>query len=495
MTRHLEVRPGAYHDSVTLMQVSQTVTAEPGIVAALVAMGTDLNLDLLDGLGFDRPPDAGPNDLLVALHAREPEALRRGLAAADAALAARPPTAPGGFGNEPAPRTVGSAATRSAATVALISTPGPYAFIDAMDALEHGLHTIVFSDNVPLAQEIRLKQEASRRGLLVMGPDCGTAVINGAGFGFANVVRPGPVGVVAASGTGAQQLMCLVDGAGVGVSHCLGVGGRDMSGQVGGASTIAALDMLAADPSTEVIAVISKPPALEVAHVIREKSAAAAKPVVFALVGDGQPDLTAAAHEVVAAAGGHWRPPGSWPSPVHRTGPYTRLTGLFSGGTLCDEAMVIASAALGPVRSNIPLRPEWQLSDDLRADEHVMIDFGDDDHTRGRPHPMIDGSQRIERLLADADESGSPVVVLDVVLGHGAHPDPASELAPAITQARERARRRGADLAVVVSLIGTADDPQGLDRQARDLCAAGASVHLSNAAATRTAVELIQAGS
>lgn len=493
MTRHLEVRPGAYHDSVTLMQVSQTVTAEPGIVAALVAMGTDLNLDLLDGLGFDRPADAGPNDLLVAVHAQEPEALRRGLATADAALAERPSAAASGFGVEPPPRTVGSAATRSAATVALISTPGPYAFVDAMDALDHGLHVIVFSDNVPLPQEIRLKQEASRRGLLVMGPDCGTAMINGAGFGFANVVRPGPVGLVAASGTGAQQVMCLVDDAGVGVSHCLGVGGRDLSSRVGGRSAIAALDMLAADPSTEIIVIISKPPAPEVAHAVREKSAAAAKPVVFALVGPGQPDLTAAARDVVAAAGGHWRAPRSWPSPAPRTGPYTRLTGLFSGGTLCDEAMVIASAALGPVHSNVPLRPDWQLCDDLRAEEHLMIDFGDDDLTRGRPHPMIDGSQRIERMLTEADEPGSRVVLLDVVLGHGAHPDPAAELAPAITRARERARLRGADLAVVASLIGTADDPQGLERQARELCAAGASVHLSNAAAAHTAVELVGA--
>lgn len=495
MTRHLELRAGAYHDSVALMQVSQTVAAEPGVVAALVAMATDLNLDLLGNLGFDPPAGAGPNDLLVAVHADEPEALQRALTTVDAALAERPSAAHGGFDSEAQPRTVGSAAARSGATIAVISTPGPYAFVEAMDALEHGLSVMVFSDNVPLAHEIRLKQEASRRGLLVMGPDCGTAVINGAGLGFANVVRPGPVGVVAASGTGAQQVMCLIDDAGVGVSHCLGVGGRDLSAPVGGAATIAALDLLAADPSTEIIVVISKPPAPDVADAVRAKAAVAAKPVVFALLGLGQPDLTAAAHSVVTAAGGRWRPPRSWPAPMTRLGAYGRVTGLFSGGTLCDEAMVIASAALGPIRSNVALRPDWQLAGDLHADGHVMIDFGDDELTRGRPHPMIDGSQRIERLLAEAEEPGSRVVLLDVVLGHGAHPDPVSDLAPAISRARERAQARGADLAVVVSLIGTTDDPQGLERQAGALAAAGASVHLSNAEAARTAVGLVQAGS
>ncbi|TDE00282.1 FdrA family protein [Jiangella asiatica] len=495
MTRHVELRPGAYHDSVTLMQVSRTVATEPGVVSALVAMATELNLDLLTGMGFDRPDGAGPGDLLVGIEASDDDALTRALARLEAALTDRTPSGSGpaaGAGAEPAPRTVGTAARRAGATVALISTPGPHAFTEAMDALHSDLHVVVFSDNVPVEQEVRLKQEAREHALLVMGPDCGTAVVGGVGFGFANVVRPGPVGIVAASGTGAQQLMSLVDGAGVGISHCLGVGGRDLSSVVGGASTLAALDLLADDEATEVIVVVSKPPAPEVAEAVRLRADKLDKPVVRALLGPGEPDLTAVAETVVTAAGAPWRPPRWWPAPVPRTGSYPTVRGLFAGGTLCDEAMLIASAALGPVRSNIPLRPSWVLEPDLSGSGHQMIDFGDDTLTQGRPHPMIDNSLRIERLFVEAADPTCGVVLLDVVLGHAAHPDPAAELAPAIVRARNLAGARGRDLAVVVALIGTADDPQDLPRQAKALREAGASVHLSNAHAARTAVDLVR---
>lgn len=497
MIRHVEVRPGTYHDSVTLMQVSQAVQGEDGVGSALVAMATQLNLDLLAGMGFE-PPAASPNDLVVGVTAADDGALGRALARVESALTARPSgSGPdgdgGGFGPAPA-RTIGSAARRDGATIAFVSTPGPYAFADAMDALQHGLHVVVFSDNVPVEQEVRLKHEAAERGLLVMGPDCGTAVVGGVGFGFANVVRPGPVGVVAASGTGAQQLLSLVDGAGVGISHCLGVGGRDLSAEVGGASTLAALDLLAGDDATEVIVVVSKPPAPEVADAVRERTEKLGKPVVLALLGPGRPDLTAVAETVVTTVGAEWAPPRSWPSMAPRTGPYPFIRGLYAGGTLCDEAMLLVSAELGPVRSNIPLQPSWALEPGLRAEGHAMIDFGDDTLTLGRPHPMIDNSLRIERLLVEAHDASCGVVLLDVVLGHGAHPDPAAELAPSIVRARNLAGARGRDLAVVVALIGTTGDPQGLEEQARALRDAGASVHLSNAAAAREAVALVRDG-
>ncbi|MGH3386171.1 MAG: FdrA family protein [Nocardioidaceae bacterium] len=498
MTRHVELRAGAYHDSVTLMQVSRDVAGEPGVTAALVAMATDLNLDLLVGMGFDPPDDAGPADLLVAVDAADDDAVAGALARLETDLTERAAPSASGFGDAPAPRTISSAAAGSDATLAFVSTPGAYAFADAMDALESGLSVVVFSDNVSVAHEIRLKDEAARRGLLVMGPDCGTAAVGGVGLGFANVVRPGPVGLVAASGTGAQQVMSLLDGAGVGVSHCLGVGGRDLSSQVRGRSTLAALDLLAADDATELIAVISKPPAPEVAEVVRAHADRLGKPVLFALLGPDQPDLTAAAKEIATAAGATWSEPSWWPAPRERTGDYRFVRGLFvrglfAGGTLCDEAMLIAAEALGEVRSNIPLRPEWALPDDLRAPGHLMIDFGDDRLTRGRPHPMIDGALRSERMLAEAADPDCGVLLLDVVLGHGAHPDPAAELAPAITAARGRAAEDGRDVAVVVAMVGTTGDPQGVERQATSLRDAGASVHLSNAAAARTAVELVGA--
>ncbi|NED93958.1 FdrA family protein [Phytoactinopolyspora alkaliphila] len=496
MTRILDIRAGVYHDSVSLMQVSASVQKETGVRSALVAMATGLNLDVLTGMGFAEPESAGPNDLLIAIDADDDDAIGRARAAVDAALNARAQAPASGFGDAPAPRTVGSAARRSPVTIAFISTPGQHAFTEAMDAVDHDLPVIVFSDNVPLEREIQLKLAAGRRGTLVMGPDCGTAVLGGVGFGFANVVRPGPVGIVAASGTGAQHLMSLLDGAGVGISHCLGVGGRDMADDVGGISTLTSMDLLAADHATEQIVVVGKPPAPRVAEEIRAHASRLGKPVRFALLGEAQPDLTAAARLVVEALGGTWAEPRSWAPP---TGPATmpaggHLRGLFSGGTLCDEAMIIAAEALGPVRSNIPLRPEWALPTDLRTDGHAMIDFGDDALTQGRAHPMIDGSLRAERILAEAADASCGVLMLDVVLGHGAHPDPAAELAPAIEQARHRARAEKRELAVLVSLVGTAADPQGLDQQAERLAEAGAAVHLSNAAAARHAVSLLKEG-
>ena len=282
------------------------------------------------------------------------------------------------------------------------------------------------------------------------------------------MVRPGPVGLVAASGTGAQHVMSLLDAAGVGVSHCLGVGGRDLSSAVAGRSTLAALDALDADGDTELIVLVSKPPAPEVAERVRAHAERLTTPVVFALLGLGQPDLTAAVSAVLDRLG---RPaPASWPCrlptdrPVPRTG---ALRGLFAGGTLCGEAMVIASASFGPIGSNVPLRPEWTSTVDRL---HRMVDLGDDELTRGRPHPMIDGTVRLDRFAVEVADPSCAVILLDVVLGYGADPDPAAGLVPAIAAARAHG------VGVVVSLTGTTGDPQGLDRQAEALCAAGAAV-------------------
>jgi FdrA protein len=479
---HVQTGPG-YADSVTLMRVSADARKADGVQAALVAMATELNVDLLREMGFRPPTDARPDQLLIAIRADDDGALANALASVSAALSASPATALGPERAQ-APRTTGTAIRASGPALALVSVPGRYAFAEAIDALDAGCDVMIFSDNVPVEQEILLKDIAAERGLLVLGPDCGTAVVGGIGLGFSHSVAAGPVGLVAASGTGAQQVMCLLDYAGAGVSAALGVGGRDLSAAVGGRSARAALAALDADPATELILVVSKPPAAEVAAALREFAASLATPVQFALVAPGEPDLTAATETALRTVG---LAVPDWPNwhriPADGTG--GALRGLFSGGTLCDEAMVIASERLGPIRSNIPLRPEWQLPARTPASEHVMIDFGDDELTVGRPHPMIDQSLRLERLAAEAADPAVAVILLDVVLGHGAHPDPAAELGPAIAAARTRGR---AD--VVVSLIGAASDPQDPARQAEVLQAAGAHVFASNAAAARFACDL-----
>jgi FdrA protein len=469
--RHVEVRKGAYVDSVTLMQVSRRVADLDGVDAALVAMTTDLNLELAAGMGFEVPTGTTGNEMLVALAAASEDDLATARDEVEAALVAASKPATSGYAGSPTgmrPPTV-RAAVRDldpAGTVALVSTPGQYAFADALDAVEAGLLTMIFSDNVPVEQEVALKERAAETDALVMGPDCGTAVVGGVGLGFANVVRPGPVGIVAASGTGAQHLMSLLDGADVGISHCLGVGGRDLSAAVGGLSTLRALDLLAADPATELVVVISKPPAPEVAQRVRDHATSSGKKVLFGLLGAGQPDLTATAAAVVAAAGGTWDAPGHWAGAVDKARDAGALRGLFVGGTMRDEATIIATETLG--------------------EGQVMVDFGDDQLTRGRPHPMIDGSLRVERIEREIDDPACGVLLLDVVLGLGSDPDPAAGLVDAV----RRATATG--LPVVASVIGTRDDPQGLSRQCAALTEAGAAVHLSNAEAAREAVRLVE---
>lgn len=466
--KQVDVRK-AYVDSVTLMQVSRRVADLDGVAAALVAMATDLNLELAAGMGFDVPATVSGNDMLVALDVASDDVLAAARTEVDAALAAASRPAAGGFGDAPPPPTM-RAATRDAdpeTAVALVSTPGQYAFADALDAVDAGLLTMVFSDNVSVAQEVALKRRADETGALVMGPDCGTAVVGGVGLGFANVVRPGPVGIVAASGTGAQHLLALLDGAGVGVSHCLGVGGRDLSADVGGLSTLRALDLLDADEATELVVVVSKPPAPEVAEKVRAHAASLGTPVVFGLLGPGQPDLTATAAAVVEAAGGTWTAPESWGGAVSSRRGQGMLKGLFVGGTMRDEARLVAAAALG-----------------LEPASLEMVDFGDDEYTRGRPHPMIDGSLRLDRIAHETDDPTCGVLLLDVVLGLGSDPDPAAALVEPVRRAT------AAGLPVVVSVIGTRDDPQDLRRTAGALTDAGAAVFLSNAAAARAAADL-----
>ena len=482
--RHVSLRSGVYADSVRLMQVSRDVGAREGVTAVLVAMATPLNLELAAGMGLAPEETASADQLLVAVSAVDDDALAAALAAVDAALAARERAA--GPAQTVPLRTIGaglSALDTDGPALAVVSVPGAYAVPEAADAIAAGRSVLVFSDGVPVESEVALKRAAHDAGVLVMGPDCGTAIVSGLALGFANVVRRGPVGLVAASGTGAQQVSCLLDTAGVGVSHVLGVGGRDLSEAVGGLATLDALALLDADPATERVLLVSKPPAPSVAVAVAEAAAGLSVPVRSAALSPESPDLTAAVEALLADMGVAVP---QWPfrASTRTAPPSAVLKGFYAGGTLADEAMLLAAPVLGDVRSNTPLRPELDLGTDLSAPGHVVVDFGDDALTVGRAHPMIDPTLRLE-ALARVAASGEPAVVLmDVVLGHGADPDPAATLAPAL---------RAAGLPAVVALVGTEADPQGWSRQADALAAAGAAVFASNAQATRHALDLLGA--
>jgi FdrA protein len=458
LTDHVELRTGTYADSVTLLQVSREAQQLPGVATAQVAMATPLNVEVLERMGFAIPGDATVNHLVVAVRLEGDGDLDTVRAAIDRILT-ESRRAPAGPTEQVPPRTTGSALRREPGSLVLVSVPGASAAVEAMDALQAGSDVMVFSDNVPVEQEVALKTYAADRDLLVMGPDCGTAVVDGLGLGFANVVSPGPVGIVAASGTGCQQVLALLDHAGVGVSTAYGVGGRDLSSDVGGLATAIALARLDADPGVELAVLISKPPSEEALLELDSLIATLGTPVHRALLGAGRPDLTAATEELLRTLGREVPP---WPvTGGTRAATGTRLHGLFVGGTLKQEAEMLVAAA---------------------GVDGTLVDFGDDEYT----HPMIDPTLRLERLAEVAADPTTGVVLMDVVLGHGAEPDPAAALGPAIAGIRPP---------VVVTVVGTAHDPQGLDRQVAALAAAGAEVHLSNAGATRRALEILEAAS
>ena len=489
--RSVVLRSGVYADSVRLMQVSRDVAARDGVTAVLVAMATPLNLDLAASMGLAPDGDASPDQLLVAIRADDDDALAAAVAAVDVALSERERSA--GPAQTVPLRTVGAGLADlppEPPALAIVSVPGQYAVAEAADAIAAGRSVLVFSDGVPVEHEVALKYAAHDAGVLVMGPDCGTAIVSGLALGFANVVRRGPVGLVAASGTGAQQVSCLLDMAGVGVSHVLGVGGRDLSEAIGGLATFDAMAALDADPATERVLLVSKPPAPSVAARIEEAADALATPVRSAALSPATPDLTAAVEALLQDMGQDVPTWPSRPGTGERPAPGAVLKGLYSGGTLADEAMLIAAPALGDIWSNTPLRPELDLVGDLFATGHVVVDFGDDALTVGRAHPMIDPTLRLEAIAAVASSDEPAVLLLDVVLGYGSDPDPAASLGPALTIAREAAEW---PLPVVIALVGTDADPQGWSRQADALAAAGAAVFASNSAATRYALGLLGA--
>jgi FdrA protein len=467
MSERVIVRGGAYYDSVTLMLVSRAAGATDGAEAVAVGMATPLNLELLRDQGFT-VGDAGPNDLVIAVRARDDEAIEAAVAAVERELAAK--ATPTVASVRAAARSLAAAARRDEAlNLAFLSIPGEHVAYEASAALEAGLHVFCFSDGVSLSEEVSLKRRAAERGLLFMGADCGTAIIDGVALGFANAVRRGPVGIVGASGTGIQEVSCLLDAAGVGVSHAIGVGGRDLSAEVGGLMTRAGLKLLAADAGTSVIVVISKPPDPVVADAIEAAAVATGKPVVLALLGarhegagevariDRASTLTDAALRAAELADGTLTALGA---SLRRPPAPGNVRGLYSGGTLCTEAAAIVGGG-------------------------EFTDFGDDEYTQGRAHPMIDPSLRIEQLAVAARDPSMTVLLLDVVLGYGAHPDPAADLAPAI----ESAVGARDDLHVIVALVGAAGDPQGLEDQRERLEAAGAVVVRGNARAAALARE------
>jgi FdrA protein len=494
------IRKSVYHDSVTLMRLTRDLEAVAGISHAAAMMGTPANRALLDeaGLLTDEGRKASPNDLIIAIDANEVTAAEAGATAVERALK-RGQAATLATPMSSRPRMLRTAqASLPGANLALISVPGMYTGNEARKALSAGLHVMLFSDNVPLETEVTLKRLALSRGLFLMGPDCGTAIINGVPLGFANAVRRGRIGLAAASGTGLQEVACLITAAGEGISQAIGVGGRDLSEAVGGLMMSQALTVLSQDAATAVIGVIGKLPGPSTWTQLQQHLARLGKPCVICLPGMASPadgshhyaaTLEDTAQAAVALARGDRIVATEFSdsveeieelvhSAVRRMHPRQRFVrGLYSGGTLAYEALSLLREKLGDV----------QVGGRGGGEGHWVVDLGDETFTVGRPHPMLDGTIRRTWILKEAQDPSTAVLLLDVVLGHGAHPDPAGELLPAIREAGHQAQTMGRHLAVVASVCGTDRDPQNRAAQVEALRAHGVVVMPSNAQATRLA--------
>ncbi|MED3549876.1 acyl-CoA synthetase FdrA [Cytobacillus praedii] len=496
------VKKNSYQDSINLMLLTNSISTIEGVNKAQIMMGTPANKDIFKtaGLYSDELETAESNDMAIVVDTDDENKMSEVLEKVEQYLKDQSIS---NKGNDFETVRTWDRAKKALpdATLALISVPGQYAADEAEKALDLGLHTFIFSDNMPIEDEVRLKKKAHEKGLLVMGPDCGTGILDGVPIAFANVVKKGRIGIVGASGTGIQEVTAIIDRLGEGVSHAIGTGGRDLKEPVGAITMMDGIRALENHQQTEIIVVISKPPAKEVRNEVVDLLHSVSKPVVTIFLGEKPTqhegnvyqaytleetariavDL-AKGNEIKADYNqGNYEVANKDLKPSQRT-----IKGLFSGGTLASEAAVLISDALG-LGSAITNEDGYVL----KKDGHIVVDLGDDKYTQGKPHPMIDPETRARFIdEAGADEQ-TAVILLDFVLGYGSHDDMASALLPSIQEAVSHAHNEGRTLHVVASVCGTETDPQDYQAQKKKLAEAGIIVKDSNNEAVRTALAIV----
>ena len=506
------IKKGVYYDSVSLMIVSKELSKLDGIIDSSVIMGTSENKAILNmaGLNLKNFDDASETDILIGIRASTEIAADNAIRKIDHLF--KDLQRNQDISTDQKIHSFEDALKLlPGANLSLISIAGKYAAGEAMKALKMGLHVMIFSDNVSISEEIELKQYAHDHGLLLMGPDCGSAIINSIPLGFANVVKRGNIGIVGASGTGLQEVSSVISNNGAGISQAIGTGGRDVRKEIGGIMFLDALKTLSEDEETQVIVLVSKPPHPDVLKKIGTELKKIRKPVIGILIGGDSEVLmqsgaisafTLEEAGLFAVSVSNGKEIESIKESLAKRkveifvlaeslakGNKGRfLRGLFSGGTLCDEAQLVLKESIGLVYSNSPLHADFQLKDCWKSKENSIIDLGEDEFTRGRPHPMIDFSLRNKRIIQEVADPDVSVILLDVVLGYGSHPDPASELVPVIVQAREKSP----GILIIGSVTGTDQDPQNRKKVIQGLENAGMIIMPSNVAASELAGQIIQ---
>lgn len=513
------IKENAYYDSVTLMLISSEVSNMDGVQNAAAMMGTDQNKDLMYASGLIDDKDLEKitsNHMVIGVLAESEEIIDTVVEKIMTSLEQKKSSAAGSGLIKT--RTANSAVEKLGnANMAIISVPGRFAKAEAMRAMNLGLNVLLFSDNVSLEEEIELKKVATEKQLLMMGPDCGSAIINDVSLGFTNKVAKGDVGIVAAAGTGLQEATVVVDRNGAGISQAIGTGGRDLKKEVGGMMMLMGIDALIEDDNTKVILIVSKPADKEVMQKMVDKLMTTDKPKVMCILGgEGETDAenglyfttTLEDASVIAAQlskGQEIKTSylGMEKREVEKlvaeevsklADNQKYLRGLYSGGTLTYESMLGVKEIIGETFSNISSKPELMLENIHESKEHTIVDMGDDEFTNGRPHPMIDTRLRVERIAKEANDADTAVILLDCVIGFGSNPDPAGDLAGAIKKVREAHAKEGRYVSFVASICGTDKDPQNRLKQEEKLRDAGVIVMESNIQAARVAALIVNRG-
>lgn len=495
MGLYVKVLKNQYIDSVTLMLMSTNAGSIDGVQEIIIAMGTDMNKEVMKNVGlFNKDVEqALTSDLIITAKIDSAYNAEEVFAEVEELLFSEKEVEESDNSTTP-PITISAAVKKNPeANLALISVNGQYAGREALQAINNNLNVMIFSDNVDVDYENKLKQLAHEKGLLVMGPDCGTAIINNVGLGFSNKVRSGNIGIIGASGTGSQEVSVRIHEFGGGVSQLIGTGGRDLSTEIGGQTMLDALDLLALDPETEVILLVSKKPAKEVEEKIVEKAKTITKPVVTWFIGTEEEKVDGNVHYEVMSKNASLKAVEL--AGIDLTGVNKKvlnlplieevkeklgseqkyIRGLFTGGTLCQEAVELTEHYYDDVYSNVTDNPSRQLKDIEKSTKHTFIDFGTDEFTDGKPHPMIDPSTRIERFVREAKDPEVGVIALDFVLGYGSHEDPVGVMVPYIEKAIADAKAEGRHLEILGYVLGTELDEQNLEEQIRKLINAGAT--------------------
>ncbi len=494
------IKNNTYYDSVTLMVITSEITKIPGVGEASVCMGTELNKEMLVASGLSNPDteNATTNDLIIAFETNDSSVKDDVLKTVDELLKKKKHSSGAGGATVAAPISLKTGLSEEPDTnLAIISVPGRYAFIEAQKALLSGLNVMLFSDNVSLEEEKLLKTYAVKKGLLMMGPDCGTSIINNKGLCFANEIRKGNIGIVGATGTGIQEVTVLIDQFGGGITQAIGVGGRDLSSEIGGIMMLNVLESLKNDKETEIILLLSKQPSQSVADKIITAAENCSKTVVICFMGYSEdvtnsknvffvPTLEEAAMKALELTG---IKPDMKPEDLSFSEDLAKklsseqkyVKGLFCGGTLCSEAKYIFNNYLAEPSNG-------KAIDDTLTKGHTFLDLGDDKYTMGKPHPMIDPTIRNGKIAEEAKNKETAAIILDFVIGHGAHDDPASVALKSI----QEAKAASPNMVIIAYVCGTEKDFQGLQKQKDILTSAGVIIADSNAQAARIAAEVIR---